>query len=212
MTDEEKKKMKDLEDALAAEKAGRAEDKSTFDKTIGEKDALIEQKTKDAVGARKEYKKLSDMTEAEKAEMSAKEIELQQRQEGFEITQKKFADDQKAFTQKEVDARRERAINRIAGTNAELRTKVSDAFKKIVGHDTAQTDEEIGAIAQSAFNMLGVPKPDPVRGAMNGNGGAPDSENSAGTNFAEQNAGKELAKAMGIPVEAPKAADGGAAK
>lgn len=203
MTEEEKKKMKDLEDALAAEKAGRVEDKTKYDAAIAEKDTLIDQKTRDAIGARKEYKKLSEMSETEKAEMSAKEIELQQRQEDHEKSVKKFEDDQKAFTQKEIDARRERAINKIAGSDPELRTKVSDSFKKIVGHDVAQTDEEIGAIAQSAFNMLGIPKVDPVRGAINGDGGQAPNGGTGGTNFAEEKGGIELAKAMGLPVEKP---------
>lgn len=206
--DEKDKKIKELEDALKVEKDGRVADKIATDKLIADKDLLIKQKTEDVVGARSQYKKLSEMTEAEKAEMSAKEIELQTRQEEFDARQKKFEDDQKAFTQKEVDARRERAISKIAGSDVELRAKVGEAFKKIIDHDKAQTDEEIAAVATSAFNMLGVPKPDPVRSAMGGEGGAAAGGEGGGENFADQKAGKDLAAAMNLPVEPPKAADG----
>lgn len=205
MTEEEKKKMKDLEDSLAAEKKAREDAETAHAKEIEKKDALIEQKTRDIVGARKEYKKLSDMTEEEKKGMSAKEMELQKRQEEHEAEVAQFKKDQSERDQKEIEARRERAITKIAGKDPELQGKVKGAFSKIVDHDKAQTDEEIEAIATSAFNMLGIPKSDPVRDVMNGGGGGAPDGNGGGSNFADQKAGKDLSAAMGLPVE--KAAD-----
>ena len=200
--DEKDKKIKELTDALAAEKAGRATDKTAFEATIAEKDSIITQKTNDVVGARKEYKKLSDMTEAEKAAMSEKEIELQKRQEELDARQEGIEKTQKETLQKEVDARKERAISRLAGKDPELAKKIKDSYAKIVDHDKAQTDEEVAAIATSAFNMLGIPKPDGVREAINAGGG--EAGGAGGDqNFADTSEGKSLGNALNLKSTEP---------
>lgn len=209
MTEEEKAKMKKLEEDLAAEKAARTAEKVASDKILAEKDAIISQKNDDIVNQRKSYKKLSEMTEAEKAAMSDKEKELQERQETFEAEQRKFRDDQEAIRVKEVGARRMRAIEKIAGKDPELKKKIEESFSKIVDHDKAQTDEEIAAIATSAFNMLGVPRPDPVRNAIQGAGTGEAGGEGVGENFSDKPEGKSLGSAMGLesakpPVDAGK--------
>lgn len=172
------------------------------------KDGVIEQKNKDLVGLRtsseEKYKKLSEMTEAEKASMSEKEIELQKRQEKFDEDMRLFKENQAATQKKEVDARWERAATKIAGGNAELKQKILENKGKIVDSDKAQTDEEIAAVAGSAFNMLGVPKLDGIREAINGGNGDSGVEVKTGE-FADTAAGKSLAGAMNLPVETPKA-------
>lgn len=188
------KAAKDLE----AEKTARKADADAHTKAIAEKDAIIEQKNGDIVGARKEYKKLSEMTEAEKAAMSAKEIELQERMEAFQLEQDAFKKTQEEALGKEVSARRERAYAKFAGKDPEARKALEDAFSKVVDSDKAQTDEEIAAVMQSAWNMTGLTKaPDPMGGVFDG-GGSAGGEN-GGSGFAESKEGKDLAAAMGLP-------------
>jgi hypothetical protein len=205
--DERDKKIKELEATLAQERVARTTEKTSFEKTIAEKDVLIQQKTDDVIGARKQYKKLSEMTEAERNEISEQDQATRAFAESLEAKQKQIEETQKQFLQKEIDARKARTFERIAGKNPELQAKVSEAYKKIVDSDKAQTDEEIAGIASMAFNMLGVPKPDPVRAVMNNMmggeaGGAVDTQDYSAT--AE---GKGLAGAMGLNMakEQPKA-------
>lgn len=195
---------------LATEKTARTAEKTDFEKKIAEKDTLIDQKNKDLVGARKETQSLKALTEEEKTKMSEREIAhhnaLLQLQNEKDLLAKEISD----RDVKEVTARRGRALDKIVGNkDAELRKKVEDNFGKIVGSDKAQTDEEIAAIVGQAFNMLGIPKPDPVQVAVNGGGGT-DGGAGGGDNFSDSKAGKELSAAMNLPV-AP-AADAGAAK
>ena len=204
MTEEEKAKMAKLETDLAAERTARATEKAALEKSIAEKDAVIATKNDDIVRQRHQYKKLSEMTDAEKADMSEKERELQERAEAFEAQQAKFQEDQKAFQDKEISARRERAIAKIAGSDPDLRAKVSDSMKKIVDFDKAQTDEEIANLATSAFNMLGVPKPDPVRSAVNGGDGTAGGD-TTGEQYGDTAAGKSLAGSMNLTIAQPEA-------
>ena len=188
--------------ALADETAARKADADAHAKAIAEKDQIIEQKNGDIVGARKEYKKLSEMTEAEKQAMSAKEIELQERMEAFQQEQEAFKKSQAEILAKEVGARREAAFKKFAGTDAEARKALEDAFGKIKDSDKAQTAEEIAGVVQSAWNMTGLTaKPDAMNGVFDG-GGAPGGEG-ASTGFAETTAGKELAASMGLPGAPP---------
>lgn len=191
----------------AADKA--AADLAKATKTIGEKDAVIAQKNDDIVKQRQSYKKLDEMTKEEKATMSDKEIELQQRQEKLEADAEKFRKDQAAAQQKEIDARIAREVSKYAGKDEALAQKIRDNYARIKDAGNAQTDEEVAKVASDAFNMLGVPRPDAVRNAMQGSGG--DSTGKEGTTgFAETQQGLDLSKAMNLPTEAPKPADGAA--
>lgn len=191
------------------------EAKATAEKLVTEKDGIIAQKTDDIVQLRKssekEYTKLKDMTDAEKATLSDKEKELLERQERLESEQETFRAQQAESLAKEVTARRGRAFEKLIGTkDPELRKKMEDAFGKIKDSDKAQTDEEIAAVAQSAFNMLGVPRPEGVRQAINESGGGTGGIGGDG-NFAESKEGKDLSGAMGLPTEAAPAAGGAGA-
>lgn len=182
-------------------------DLAAANKTIGEKDVLITQKTDDLVKLRnsttQEMKKLSEMTDAEKAAMSEKEIELQKGLEKLAEDTRVFQEGQAASLKKEVDARRARAIAAVAGKDPELVKKVEEAFGKIKDSDKAQTDEEIASVATSAFNMLGVPKPQAVRDAINGGGNGDAGAAIEPGSFANSEAGKSLSQAMGLPPEPP---------
>ena len=202
--DEKDKKIAELTQALAVEKAGRELDKKTFEKSIAEKDILIKQKTEDIIGIRRENTRLKDLTAEERTKMSEIEIKhhealLLQQQENDKL--KKEIDERNT---KEVVARKERVFAKFAGKDLELKKKLEEAFGKIVDHDKAQTDEEIASIAQSAYNMLGIPKADPVRQVITANGGDVGGAGESG-NFADSETGKSLSSAMGLPVEAPKA-------
>lgn len=197
-------------DAVAATAKKATDDLAAAAKTIAEKDTIIGQKNDDLVNLRKststEMKKLSEMTETERAAMSEKEIELQKGIEKLAEDNRIFQEGQAASLKKEVDARWDRTATKLAGNNPELKQKILDAGKRIVDSDKAQTEEEIAAIAGTAFNMLGVPKPDSVRTAINGGGGDAGGEIKTGE-FADSEAGKSLAGAMNLPA-AP--VDGGA--
>lgn len=178
-------------------------DLETAQAAITEKDAIIEQKTKDIVGIRHENTKLKELTKEEKEKMSQKEIELHDATLALQLKQENFEKTQAESLKREVDARRNRAIDKIVGTkDPELRKKVEDAFGKIKDSDKAQTDEEIAVYAGQAFNMLGVPKPDPVREVINGGSGAP--AGSEGNGFAEKPEAVALAGLMGLPTQEPK--------
>lgn len=192
-------------ETLEASAKKATEDLAAATKTIGEKDTLITQKTDDLVKLRQktgeDMKKLSEMTDAEKAAMSEKEIDLQKGLEKLAEDTRIFQEGQAASLKKEVDARRERAIAAIVGKDADLKKKVEDAFSKIVDHDKAQTEEEITAIAGQAFNMLGVPKPDAVRSVVHGGGNGDAGGEVEPGSFANSEAGKSLSQAMGLPPE-----------
>ena len=189
---------------LATERTTRATEKAALERSIAEKDAVISQKNDDLVNARKSYKKLADMTEVEKEALSEKEKELLERQESLEKQTADFQKAQQEAQQKEVDARRGRAIAKIAGKDADLQKKVEDSFKRILDHDKATTEEEIAAIATQAFNMLGVPKPDPVNTAINMGGDGEAGIPVDGQNYADTQAGKGLMETLGLNLTGPQ--------
>lgn len=207
MTEEEKKKMTDLE-AKVTEQAAQITtltgEKDTLTKTVAEKDAIIVQKNQDLVGQRKEYKKLSEMTDAEKAEMTSKEIELQTRQEQFEADQKAFKDEQEASRQKDIAERRGKAIDKLAGKDPEVRKKIEDNISRIVDHDKAQTEDEVKKLVDDAFGMTGLPKPSAFA-SINDGGNGGTGEGSGDANFADSQKGKELASMLSLPVIPPAA-------
>lgn len=204
MNEEEKKefeeakvKTKEAEDALEAEKTSREEDKAAHKETIAEKDAIIEQKKNDVIGARKKYQKLSDMSAEEKEALTEKELELQTRQEEQDERQEKFEKDQKELADKESNARRNEAIGKLAGDDKELAEKITANYDRIKDADKASTQEEISALANDAFNMLGVPKKEGVEGAIADGGDGSAGEAKEG-DFAETAKGKNIAESLNL--------------
>lgn len=197
--DPKDKEIADLKKALADEKTAREGDKVVYANTIKEKDGIITQKNDDIVKQRQGYhKKLSELSEAEKAQMSEKEIELQQRNEELAERQEKFENDQKEFLAKEVGSRKDKLATRLAGKNPELKQKILDNMSRLNGIDAAQTEEELTVFAKDAYNMLGVPSANPVEEILGGGGEgrAPGQKEENG--FAESEQGKSLANALGL--------------
>lgn len=199
MTEEEIKELQDKATELEKQVAEAEKSKADYEKTIAEKDALIKQKTEDVVGARKKFKKLEEMSEEEKEAMTEKEIELQQRQEELDARQAKAEEAQKETLQKEINARRANAIKAYAGEDEELAQKIEANFGRISDSKGAQTEDEIRAVVQDAYNMLGTPAPsDAVSGAFTqgGDGRAGDTSNKG--DFSETPKGKDLAGSLGL--------------
>lgn len=190
--------------ALEAEKATIEEERSTYkteketlEKTISEKNLMIEQKSKDVIGARRKYKKLSDMSDEERDSLTEKELELQKRQEEQEERQQDFEKRQQALTEKEVTARKNNAILKFAGEDKELAEKIFANYDRIKDAETASTNEEVAKIASEAFNMLGTPKGDGVESVINSGGNGKSGEGDK-TDFSETSEGKEIAGALGL--------------
>lgn len=195
------KHVQTIETNLEAEKTGRAEDAKAHEKAIAEKDAVISQKNEDLVNSRRKYKKLEEMTEAEKAELSEKEKELLLRAEEMEAREAENRQKDEERLQKEVSERKEKAIKAIVGDDADLYKKTLDSYGSVVGHDKAVTEGEITEIAQKAFNMLGVAQPDGVRSAINSGGGhkgGSPNGNDGDNGYAESEDGRGLANLMGL--------------
>lgn len=191
----------DLEDRIKELEA----EKEALEKTVAEKDAIIEQKNQDLVGQRKQYKKLSEMTQDEKDALSQKEIELQERQEEMERQQEEFEKQQAEIRQKEVTARKEAAIKKLVGDNEEYADKLRANMDRIKDSDAVQTEDEIAALADTAFNMLGNDKPEPVANAVNSAYGNPPAKTDSG--YADTPEGKQLEQQLGLATEeAPKPA------
>lgn len=211
MTEEEIKKMQEENAKLKADNATLATERDTLknDNTkltgdIVEKDKIIEQKTKDIVGARQQYKKLSDMTQAEKDQLSKAELELKQRQEELEAQTAEFQKKQIEENQKQVTARRDAVISKMAGGKPEIIAKMKENWSKIDKGITekATTDDEIAKIATDAYNMLGSIKPAEVNKVVSGAG---NGEAGDGTkqDFTDTPEGKALAGALNIDLTPP---------
>lgn len=218
MTDEEKKKMKDLEDALkAAEKKAEDEAKARdkAEKAIADKDAIIEQKNKDIVGARAETTRLKALSDAEKQAMSEAEIKIHNATLKLQEEQEAFQKRQDDMATNERKSRLQAAIKNVSGRDADFAKKVEANIPKIVDHDKAMTIEDIEALVNNAANMTGTPRPSTVKAAISDDSGAVEM-NEDGTKketFDATPVGQDLMSRMGLPTKdpvapAPKAAEG----
>lgn len=200
---------------VTAERDQARKDVTKLGDDIKKKDALIEQKNQDIIGIRKasglERKKLAEMTEAEKAALSEKEIELQRRQEEMEADQlkrdeemKKWREEQAAEAKKQLDAKRAGIFTKLAGKNPDILKKLEENWGKLNKEltDKATTEEEITSLANDAYNMLGSIKPEAVRQAVqqSGAGEAGDGQGNA----EDQAMVKGLSEQLGVPIDAPK--------
>jgi hypothetical protein len=197
LTEAEIKALQDSKVALEAEKAQLL-------KELGDKNRLLDEQGRNVVLARKEYKKLSDMTAAEKEALSAKELELQERQEKMEAEAEEFKKQQAEITAKEKQARVDKAIKAIAGTDTAYAEKLKNNLGRIKDYDVAMTEEEISKVVNDGANMLGEARPNPVTTALNSEGGVVEGKNE-GAGFAETEGGKDLAKSMNLDIAEPPA-------
>ncbi len=175
---------------------------ATLTQTVKDKDVIIAQKTADVVGARKKYKLLSEMSDEEKANLTPEQIADKEAQDEIVINQEKLAEQAALDRAKEVTERRTQIARRLVGDNQEAIDKVLKNFDLIKGADLATTESEIAPFMNTALNMLGSDRPEPVRSAINGGGGeAPTIEPGQ---FADSKQGMDMAAMMGLPTEAPK--------
>lgn len=190
MTDEEIK-------AMQAENEKLKTDNEALKETITKKDELIQQKTEDVIGARRKYKKLSELSDDEKAGMTEAEIAAKEELDSIHERQEQQEKSDKERMDKELGFRRKEAAKRLVGDNEDLQKKVLENFDRIKDSELAQTPEEIASYMGNAFNMLGDERPDPVHAANTGGGGAAPGTQQA-TGFADTAAGKQAAAAMGL--------------
>jgi len=211
MTTEEIEAMQAENAALKADKDKAATRITDLEAKNKEQEGVIEQKTKDVVGARRKYRKLDELTDEEKEAMSEADIERKRDSdvlfETQETSAKQLADDRA----REIKERREAAVKQFAGDDTEVAAKINEHFDSIRGSESAYTPGEIATFMGTAYNMMGVPAAEPIRAAGNEGGGVapvlvkPGSK-VEGEGFADGDAGKGLATMLGIQTGPPPTA------
>ena len=165
---------------------------------------LVKNKNNDIVQLRRanqNLKKVSDMSEDEKAKLSESELAILERQEMMENeleTQRKEAEDRAVA---ERNSRYEQLAKKYAGEDSEYAEKIKANISILKGSDAAITEEEYQRFAEMAVNLVPKPAADPVQIARNANGQEPNftgGQGGEGAGFADTDAGKTLADALGL--------------
>ncbi len=185
-----------LEKDLSTEKEGREADTKAHEEAIKTKDEIIEKKNQDLAGARRKYKKLADMTEEERNELSEKERELLERQEKLEEDKKKSDEERAEREAKERNDAIDRVIKQKVGENEELAERVKNNIDRIKDADTLVTETEIETLVGDAYNMLGEPAPEGPGTVLGSDRG--DAPGGKEGDFADSSQGKDLASRMGL--------------
>jgi len=169
-------------------------------KDLKKKDEIIEQKNKDLVGQRQQYKKLSERPKEELDGMSDAEKESIKRQEEHDAKMAQLEKENKEFRDKEVTSRRESVIKRIVGNNPDIRKKFDEKLALINPEllNKAQTEDELAPLISDAYGMLGIAKPNPLTAAMGGQGNAP-AEGQQSQNFADTPEGQAMFNRIAPP-------------
>ena len=168
---------------------------ATLTQSVTERDAKIEDMTRHAKEKGEQFKKLRDMTAAEKELLSEKELELMKRQEETEAVARKVAEDQQAFRLEQRGAVLKNLINKFAKGDVEIAKKIELNISQFKDADQAMTEEALAPLVQNGFNMIGPAAFDAVRNAHNqGGSGADYVPQEAG--FAESPEGKALETAL----------------
>lgn len=227
MTEEEIKKLQD-DLAQAQKDKEAAEAKVTeLEGTIKEKDGVIEQKNQDIVGIRRKYgvsaeeddsyKTFDEMSEEEKADMSEQDIARKKEQDQVYLQNKADREQRTEERTRTINERKENALSKLVGdTDTEVREKMLKNFESIKGSEDAFTEGEVASFMQTAFNMLGDERPDPIRDANNGGGtgDAPaamiDPNLPSEGGYADSKEGTSLGQTMGLRSAQPD--EGGEAK
>lgn len=179
-----------VEGALTADEAKAIQDKATTVTTELEdvKVKLSKLENKDM-----NFKKLRELSDDERKQLSAKEIELMKRQESLEEATKGFVSTQ-------VNSYKDDALATLAGDNEELRKKTLGHYDRI--KDEATSREDIRRKMRDAFTLAKqevVSGIDPFATAMGYTGGqAPNAKPNQGEYSADQ---KDLASKLGLSDE-----------
>jgi len=171
----------------AEEVAAINAEKAAAEAAAAEAKEHLAKKTDEFVRAKQgltgEIKKLADMSEEEKAKMSASEQELRGRLE-----------QQEEVTKRERDAAKEAMFIAVAGSNADLLAKLKEKYALVTLPEgtTEEIRTRINSVAPWAFSELGIVerRPVPIEAAILGGGEAPRSREDGETRFADTEKGK----------------------
>lgn len=179
---------------LTTENQGLKTEKETLTKTVGEKDKIIEQKTKDIVGQRGQYKKMAErskeeldaMTESEKEALSQAERNATE----LESIKKETAERNK----REFDARKANVISKYAGKNPDIAKKIEENLAKLNPTllEKAVTEADLQPLVELAYNGLGTIKPNAVGSAATAAGGEAHGDGGDKKDFADTPEGQAM--------------------
>jgi hypothetical protein len=187
----------ELEEAKQAEAAAFAEREKTLQAELDKERRVSAEKTEN-------FKKLRDMTEAEKSQMTAQQIADRKIAEEAMDRAKAVEDLYKSDTEARANSKKSALIDKLSGGNAELKQKLTDSWDviNIPGTD----DASIEARATGVFNYVtgGVHAPNPLTQGFSGE--APSAVAAKKEDeFINSEKGKAALSAMGI-ADAPKPA------
>lgn len=200
MTPEEIKKMQDENTALKQQVNDLGVEKTKLVGDLTERDTTITDLKKNAQERGEQFKKLKDMTEAEKDLLSEKEKELLQRQEKLEEDRANDLKDRAEYNKKIKDATINNLATKFSRGDKDLAEQIKINLGKLSPEllEKATTEEEITPYVQDAFNMTGAGAgADPLRQAINQDGmpAKVDGEK----DYSSTKEGVDLGKAMGLP-------------
>lgn len=142
-------------------------------KTIQEQLAETKSKLEKLENKDFNFRKLEQMTEDEKAKLTATELSLKQQQEKLEA-------DQKAFTESFANEVKNDVLDSLVGEDTELRKKVELNFNRLKDADNAKSRSEISKLMQEAYTLsVGGRSANPINAAYNRSGSAPTRSSSS---------------------------------
>lgn len=200
--DEKDKQIKELTDKVATltssvetatkERDAATAEGATLKKAVAEKDVIIGQKNQDLIAQRQVYKKLSERSKEELEAMTEAEKEALKRQEDNDTKFAQLEKENKEFKDKAVGDKRAAIIAKYAGKSPELKKLIEENISKVVGHDTADTDESIENVVKLANNMIGTVERNTIQETISKAEGAAGGEHGQGQNFADTPEGKAI--------------------
>lgn len=201
--DEKDKQIKELTDKVATltssvatatkERDAATAEGATLKKTVAEKDVIISQKNQDLIAQRQVYKKLSERTKEEIDSMTEAEKEALKRQEENDSKFAQLEKENKEFKDKAIGDKRAAIVAKYAGKSPDLKKLIEENLSKVVGHDTADTDEAIENVVKLANNMIGSVERNTIQETISKAEGSAGGENGeGGKNFADTAEGKAL--------------------
>lgn len=143
------------------------------------------------------FKKFSELNEAEKAKLSSDQIEVLKRAEAAEARVTALEEGAKKETQTRIETDTATALAKYHGGNAELKKALEDNFKVIAleGNDTA-TIQKKAEMAANMYRGSQAGRVNPLTASMNG--GSPLHKDKTKTaEFLESDKAKEAMKRMG---------------
>lgn len=173
------------------------EKEKTYQTEIEKKDKVLAEKTEN-------FKKLRDMTEQEKSQLTAQQIVDRKIAEEAMDRAKAVEDLYKSDTEARANSKKTALIEKLSGGNAELKQKLTDSWDviNIPGTD----DASIEARATGVFNYVtgGVHAPNPLTQGFSGEAPSVIAAKKE-DEFINSEKGKAALSAMGI-ADAPKPA------